>query len=460
MDFQAFVDSVGAACAVLSVERTMVEGHCGEIRIVKANQLYRDTMGPRFYENMPYHELVPKDIKFEDYCYRAAILGQRMHWYVETKAMNCWTDASMIPMVSDDFEVGYCQFIFEFTPVAEAERMAEVSVDTAERVIKSCITLIGAEDFRTGVGEVLEDIIAVSNAFCCRVQLIDHKKKTTANFCERFRPDPAFRPDPTKGVFSYELVNSWESVIGVSNAVLVKDEHDIRALAAANPAWAESLRDYNIESLLLIPLRQRHEVIGYLYIVNYDVEKVVELKELVELVSFFLGVEISNHMLMDRLEEMSRIDALTGLNNRYAMLQRMSDLREERTPFGVINMDLNGLKDVNDTQGHDAGDRLLVQAAEILRKVFYQQDIYRTGGDEFIVIARDISRETFDAKVARLRGDVCKNSAVSFAVGAYWSDGDKDVAAAFRKADQRMYADKQRYYERRGGCRREQRSEA
>ena len=102
----------------------------------------------------------------------------------------------------------------------------------------------------------------------------------------------------------------------------------------------------------------------------------------------------------------------------------------------------------------------MIQAGEILRKVFYEDDIYRTGGDEFVIVASEIDREAFERKLTRLRRDVLKNSGVSFAIGATWSDGDMDVNAAFRLADQRMYADKQRYYERRGGCRREQRSEA
>ena len=206
----------------------------------------------------------------------------------------------------------------------------------------------------------------------------------------------------------------------------------------------------------MLPLRRDGTVIGYLYVVNFDVTKTVEIKESLELISFFLGSEISNHLLLRRLEEISQIDVLTGINNRRAMIQRVHRMNSEscKSPYGVVNIDLNGLKVVNDQEGHEAGDRLLVQASEILKKVYYQDDLYRTGGDEFIVITENINQETFERKLERLRSDAEKNSKVSFAIGEFWSDGSDDLTAAFRCADERMYADKNAYYDRHSELRR------
>ena len=450
MDFQSFVNAVSMPCCVISVEEK--PGGWGEIRLLCANQPYRDTMGPTYYDGMPYHELVPRDNKFEDFCYRAAILGQRMHAYVETRALNCWTDQTLIPLAHRDGNIGYCQFIFEFTRQAEADRMALVSAGVSEVVIKACIALMGTDDFRGSVGRVLEDLLAFSAANACRVMLVDHDEHMAVNFCERVDrqvwPDLDTWQEPQGGIISYELICSWEHMIGDSNAVIVKNERDMEDLARKNPAWVNSMRAYGVTSLVLIPLRQDRNIIGYLYVVNFDVEKEVELKELIELLSFFLGSEISNYLLMRRLDHMSNTDALTGLNNRNAMIHRMRRLtvREEPESYGIVSMDLNGLKQVNDHEGHDAGDRLLRQAGELLRKVFYQEDLYRTGGDEFIAIVTGIEREAFERKLARLRRDVAKNADVSFAIGGYWTDGAVDVTTAFRRADQRMYEDKKAFY--------------
>ena len=447
MDFQAFTDSVAMPCCVLSVAKTP-EGGYGEIRILCSNAAYKQTMGPRYYDNMPYYELVPRDNKFEDFCYRAAILGQRMHAYVETKALGCWTDQTLIPLASDREDCGYCQFIFEFTQNADAERMSALSADTSAAIIKACITLMSTDDFRQSVGSVLEDMLAFSSAEACRIMLFDQTKREVSIYSERCVPGVW----PERGetdVISYDLIQSWEKLIGVSNALILQNEQDFAWLERKHPFWASTMREHGVKSLLLIPLRRSGVVIGYLYVVNFDPARVVEVKELAELLSYFLASEIANQLLLQRLDQMSNTDALTGLQNRNAMIQRMHALRGmPGAPAGILNLDLNGLKRVNDQTGHDAGDRMLIQASELLCKVFYREDLYRTGGDEFVVLISPIDRETFERKVQRLRAAMEKNSEVSFAIGDFWSDGSVDLQSAFRCADERMYADKADCYRR------------
>ena len=448
MDYQAFVNHVKMPCCVLSVEKNG-DGGCGEIRILCANQPYRDTMGPAYYDNMPYYELVPQDNKFEEFCFRAAILKEKMHAYVETKALNCWTDQTLIPLDSDGERLGYCQFIFEFTKAAEAERMADVSLSTAEEVVKATLKLMNKEHFTTSVENVLEDIMAASEAKACRIMLVDHERQEASLLCEKLIPEAWPDRDEGEDVITYDLARTWEELIGVSNAIIIKDEHDMAAIEQQNPFWAGTMRAHGVTSLVLIPLRGTDEVIGYLYVVNFNVSRVVEVKELLELLAFLLGSELYTHLLVRKLEIISSIDELTGLNNRRAMVERIREIdrRKKRRPFGVINIDLNGLKTVNDGEGHEAGDRLLIQAAELLRKVFYHEELYRTGGDEFVVIPVGIEKEVFEKKVQRLRCDVAKNSAVSFAIGAYWSDGSVDVTHAMKQADEFMYEDKRAFYE-------------
>lgn len=447
MNYQNFVDTVEMPCCVMSVEKTPA-GTCGEIRIIAANKAYKNTMGPKYYDGMPYQELVPQDNKFEDYCFRAAILKQRMHAYVETKALHVWTDQTLIPLASDREELGYCQFIFEFTQDAEADRMAAISVTAAEAVIKASVTLLRAEDFQTSVRDVLQVIMEEADAKVGQILLIDHEHKQSIDFCRVIKEDA--KPIHSTGVetISYGLLKSWEKMIGVSNAIIIQNEQDMDQIAEANPAWAESMRMHHVKTMVLVPLRRAKEVIGYLYVLNFDIDKVVAVKEMVELMSFVLGSEIYTHMLLQKLEELSQIDTLTGILNRRAMQNRMKELEMRRNkPFGVVNIDLNGLKVVNDREGHEAGDKLLVQAGELLRKVFYQEDIFRTGGDEFVIITSGIDQETFYRKVKRLRNDVEKNSRVSFAVGEFWSEGGQDIKNVFRFADERMYADKKSFYE-------------
>ncbi len=448
MDYQQLTDLVAVPCCVISVEQRE-DGGYGAIRIACANDAYKAAMGEKYYDNMPYYELVPKDNKFEDFCFRAAVLGQKMHAYVETVGLSAWTDQTLIPLASATPGMGYCQFIFEFTQNAEADRMASLSADNSARFIKACIALMNTDNFQESVGRVLEDVMDAARARGCRIMFVDHEKQEANVFCDRREYREGRLDNGKEVVIGYDLVQSWEAMIGVSNAVIVKDEQDFAWLEKENPSWAESLRCHDVTSLILIPLHRGGLVVGYLYVIDFDVSRVVEVKELLELLSYVLGSEIFNYQLMQRLDEMSHTDALTKLHNRNAMIRRIHEILWNPVgQVGVLNLDVNGLKRVNDEQGHEAGDRLLVEASEMLRKFFYVEDIFRTGGDEFVVIIRDISFETFMRKVEHLRAAVEKNARVCFAIGDCWTDHCEQLQEVLRRADERMYADKAAFYQR------------
>ncbi len=445
MDYQDFVDTVDMPCCVLSVEK--VGDSYGDIRIVCSNTRYKDVMGSAYHDNMLYYELVPKDNKFEDYCYRAAVLGQCMRAYVNTKAFDCWTDQTLIPLSSDRDDTGYCEYTFNLTETAESDRMAAVSMDVANIVLQISMTIIRGDSFKGSLGKVLDIIVDESGAKGCRVIYLDDDKKQVIHYGEKMAE--GYWPKDNREIITYDLVKEWESVIGVSSALIIKDEHDMEEVEKADPEWAAGMRGSGVTSLVLVPLHREKKVVGYLYVVNFDTDKVVEIKESLEMASYILGTEIANHHLVKKLEELSSVDELTGVRNRHAMHRMMDHIHstEGMMPFGIVNIDLNGLKVVNDKYGHEAGDMMLVQASEILQKVFYQEDIFRTGGDEFMVILDGIEEKALANKIMRLREDMEKNAEVSFAIGDVWSDGSTDLIEAMREADERMYADKEAYYE-------------
>lgn len=100
------------------------------------------------------------------------------------------------------------------------------------------------------------------------------------------------------------------------------------------------------------------------------------------------------HRLLKQISALSLTDELTGLNNRRAFLtmadQRLQLLERRDTPCLLIFADLDGLKETNDSWGHEAGDTLLVAASRALRAAFRRTDlIARFGGDEFLILADD-----------------------------------------------------------------------
>jgi diguanylate cyclase (GGDEF)-like protein len=161
---------------------------------------------------------------------------------------------------------------------------------------------------------------------------------------------------------------------------------------------------------------------------------------------------IANYQLIARLEFKSSVDGLTQVSNRNAMNDRVDMLvsGEEACPaaLGIVFADLNGLKTVNDDEGHEAGDKLLVRASSILKLAFGDYEIYRAGGDEFVVFCPDITEEELDKYVKQLRTLMDHTPDVSFAIGTVYAAGSFDIRKEMHTADERMYKDKQEYYRR------------
>ena len=450
MDFQNLVDSYDMAAAVLSVEKTG-DGHWGDIRIVRSNAKYKQIMGPNYHDDMVYSELIPKEPNFEDYCYRCAVNKQHLHAYVNTKSMGVWTDGTYIPLSPeyDTDKLSYFMFYFEFTKGPEADKMSDVSMEAAPFIIQTCINLRGADNFSEAMDTVITDIQKRTESFCSCIIMIDKDRHKYAPLCAHFSTDE-FSIDDFMPYMTPDVVFSWEATLNQKDYIIVKDEFDMEELAKINPIWVESLRAANVKSLVLAPLTQNKQMTGVLFITNFNIERIVELKDFIHLTAFFLSSEIANNDLMERLEYMSNVDTLTGVRNRNSMNARVdwhvNNSRLVHMPFGILFADLNGLKRCNDEGGHEAGDKLLQNAAELLKKHFGKDEIYRSGGDEFVVIVQECDKEVFEEKVKQLRAESGYGSGVCFALGYDWSTNVKDLRKCMHNADEAMYADKNEYY--------------
>ena len=145
-------------------------------------------------------------------------------------------------------------------------------------------------------------------------------------------------------------------------------------------------------------------------------------------------------------------DQMTGLMNRRAYAERLQQLSEEAAQNVCIVMaDINGLKAMNDTRGHEAGDELIIGAAQCLTAAFEKTGtVYRIGGDEFCVILNK-SEETVQQCLNRLeeitadwKGQYI--SGVSLACGVAGKQGYADMDSLVKEADRKMYENKRDYY--------------
>lgn len=154
------------------------------------------------------------------------------------------------------------------------------------------------------------------------------------------------------------------------------------------------------------------------------------------------------------LQRMSFEDALTGVYNRNKFNQ-VVDSREPISRLGVACFDLNGLKEANDRLGHGAGDTMLRQAAEQLQRHFSGR-VYRTGGDEFVVLDSVLDQAAFRAAVEAVQAGMAACS-ISCSVGVCWREEACCPKEQLEEADQLMYQAKRHFYSLRQNDRRNRR---
>lgn len=152
----------------------------------------------------------------------------------------------------------------------------------------------------------------------------------------------------------------------------------------------------------------------------------------------------------EKLRFLSTHDTLTGFFNRAFFEEVMEEFKKDCfTPISVIMVDVDGLKEVNDTLGHAAGDKILKQTAGVLLSVFRSEDIVaRIGGDEFVVLLPGADKHVVDMAMQRVR-DVLEQAAtsmrgigLSLSLGAATVEDPGKLEEALRLADEQMYQDK------------------
>lgn len=176
----------------------------------------------------------------------------------------------------------------------------------------------------------------------------------------------------------------------------------------------------------------------------------------------YLYLKTQHQQLQSRQEhllESALTDSLTGLLNRRAFEQNFAvdfNVAERNgLPLTLMILDIDGLKQVNDWQGHERGDQLLVEVAKVLKSVLRITDrIYRLGGDEFAVVLPSMCADELKQPVSRLRYQIERlkhkgfyESGISLGLACYPQDAG-DRRSLFQMADTRMYWDKRNKHQR------------
>jgi diguanylate cyclase (GGDEF)-like protein len=171
---------------------------------------------------------------------------------------------------------------------------------------------------------------------------------------------------------------------------------------------------------------------------------------LIELLSKLLGTILSSDLkaieqerLLERSQQEALTDELTGLFNRRGWEQHIAaeETRARRygNPTSVLIVDLDGLKQVNDTLGHAEGDALIHKAAQCLKRAVRESDIVaRIGGDEFAILAIECDKAGSEALFQKITETLLSNG-INASVGKAMRDPRRGLIEAIAEADQAMY---------------------
>ncbi len=171
---------------------------------------------------------------------------------------------------------------------------------------------------------------------------------------------------------------------------------------------------------------------------------------------------ISLRVLNKRLIELTETDVLTNVKNRAAYATKEAELNSlirsgARLEFGIGLFDINNLKKINDSLGHEAGDAYIVNCCSTMCKAFSRSPVYRIGGDEFVVLLKDDDyrdREELMKKIKLRMEEIAASDpdpeekvSIAGGIGIFDRKHDEKVADIFARADAAMYEDKQKMKE-------------
>lgn len=244
-----------------------------------------------------------------------------------------------------------------------------------------------------------------------------------------------------------EVCEGWYRAFADDKCVVIDDTEDVKT---KNPLQYEMLKQQDISSITVVPLYEDGRVIGFYGVDNPPAESLHYISNMLQIMGHFMESLLKMRNLVKNLERMSYLDQLTQIGNRYAMVKYTEGMRPGES-VGIVYGDITGLKRVNDAEGHEAGDHLILAASACMKEAFGDAyELFRIGGDELLAICAGIGETEFRERVARLR-KIMADYSVNMAVGADWEkDSEAGVSVVLAAAETQMYKDKAAYYQRTG----------
>lgn len=315
---------------------------------------------------------------------------------------------------------------------------------SVEKKLLDCIeNLVMNDDFTAAVNSGLTTILEYYDADRTYIFEFQWKENLTRNTYEICRDGISPQIENLQTV-PVDVVARWvdsfedqeqNTIIFIGDVDALKDDPTHRL-------EYDCLHPQGIKSLIAVPIFINGKLHGFLGIDNPRSH--MDALTLLTQLTYIIANELQKRLLTEALTKKSYQDPLTGLNNRLAYDEMLEHLRGKEFPVGVGFLDINGLKWINDTLGHDMGNKVIQKICTILNEHIEQQYIYRISGDEFVMIWPDVDYKVFMSAAKKLEAALfAEKNIASF--GFVWGK-EEDTGIAVRKAEKAMQTAKNKFY--------------
>ena len=309
-----------------------------------------------------------------------------------------------------------------------------------ETILTECLQRsIAQEDPEEGIQNMLDYL---GNTFgCSRVCVFELTSGQVAANTYEWCRQPTLAQKELLQQFPLSAIDWWMDAFSRQEAVAVENLEDIRE---THPETYALLKAQGPSSVVAGPIEVQGKLAGFLGMDNPNSHLVPMLTMLLKNLGYFFSTLFRRREMLTRLHDLSYHDQLTGALNRHALSETFQ--KRALDSVGVVYCDIIGLKHLNDTQGHEAGDQMICGCYELICGVMDSGQVYRLGGDEFVVLCPNCAQEEFADSVGNLQG-VIRQDGYRMSVGAVWSDQKPlNLEKLILQADRRMYQDKRDYY--------------
>ena len=304
----------------------------------------------------------------------------------------------------------------------------------------NCITMLAAErDTHKAIHSLLNILNNYFDGDRAYLFEFDYENQTTSNSYEYTAVGISKQIDNLQNV-PLEIIDAWIEKFKTLGSFYISDtEKDVDE----NTYAYKILKMQDIKSLIAVPLVDDDVIIGFLGIDNPKTN--YEDLSLLSSASFFILDSIERRERNVKLQKLSYEDTLTSVYNRNKFNSVVKEMHSKiEDDIGIAYFDINGLKTVNDNEGHHAGDKLIKDAADGINSIFIG-DTYRIGGDEFVVISCHVKKEDFEKNVSNAIEKLNGNG-ISVSFGTSWTHTSENIYEQLSVADHLMYENKMYHY--------------